>query len=440
MKKIITILLVIFLLLTTFSVASSESTIKTTEYSKTSLPESNLIENVPYVGQYDNFHCAFATKTMIINYFQKNTTLEEIIYLMGNAYSLYLSKISQSRIPTPGVFLSQAPIDSEFIAELFGLSFDYSFEGNGISVKEEYWNSYWNKIKENLSQNIPLETSVSPFKLSSIQNLYDLNENIWNKLNGGHAVVIVGYNESNETVCYNDPATLLYGGEAYGTYAWMSIEKFKDAVETTQGTKYLIYRFQNLTNKKNKSEMMQLAHLHNIEKMKGNKSVYGLEEIDAAENCLLGISALKQLNDFYKKGFNNRTKTIIRYKLNGKLGLQYSLIKYMQKILPNLFDNIPFDYYMFFQNTFDLISIEKTMTAEYLENQTELDFIFEYNSHKLKQEAENWSKIADLYREFKDKGILMNPLKTIKTINEMQETVENIIKIEEDIIQGTLIE
>lgn len=432
-SRILSLGLIILLLLP--GIISAEN-IKSNDIQTSSEPESHLIEGVPYVGQYDNFHCAFATKTMMVNYFEKNTTLEEIIYLMGNAYSLGLSKNSKDdRIPYSGIGLSQSPKDSEFIAELFGLAFDCSYKGNKFSVKQEYWDTYWAEVKENISQNIPIEVCVAPYNLPSIQNLFELNGFIWNKTGGGHAIVIVGYNESNQTVCYNDPLMLLYGNPSFGTYDWMSIGTFKNAVESA-GIKYEIQRFQNVTNQKIKSEIIQIAHLNNIEKMKGNSSVYGTYIVDLTENSFFGINASEKLNDFYEKGFNNRFKTILRYKLNGKLGVKYSIITAMGKKFPYIFDSIPYSYDTFLQNTFDLIAIEKAMTAEYLKNSTILPEICNYDSSLLMQESENWTKISNYYSEFMKKGIFMSLPRALILMNKMEETMENIIAIEEAIIAG----
>ena len=423
------------ILLLLFSYIIPAENIKNLNFEKTSLPESHLIPNVPYVGQYDNFHCAFATRTMLINYFGKNTTLEEVIFLLGNAYSLYISNISRARIPTPGFLLCQKAIESEFVGNLFGLSYDFSYEGDGYFTCQDHWESYWKKLKENISQNIPIETSVSPFKLSTIEDIYNINDFIRNRLNGGHGIVIVGYNESNQTVCYNDPATLYYGKPSVGKYAWMEINELKNAVETTYGTKYLITRYQNISHKLPRNTLLKEAGLNNINKMKGVNNTYTISDIDTTDNCRLGTEAVKSINGFYNKGLNKRTRTILRYKLDGFLGLQYNLIFLIEKSFPNLLDDLPVDYQLLLTNTFDYIALDKIMAADYLKNHTKNTSAFQLHSEKLRYEAENWTKIADLYRDFKIKGLFMRRSKAIETISEMQKIIENIIKIEKEIIE-----
>lgn len=434
MKKIWILVTIYLILATSFSSYSIAKNENTKDFESESIPECHLIDGVPYVGQYDNFHCAYATKTMMINYFQKNTTLEEIIYLMGNAYSSYISKNSRNRVPLSGITLTQTPQDSKFAAQLFGLSYDSSYKGNGFTVKQEYWEEYWYEIKENISQNIPVEVCVSPFHLPSVQKIYGLNEFIWSKIRGGHAIVIVGYNESNQTICYNDPLALLYGNKSQGTYDWVSIETYKRAVETVTGIKYEILRFKNETTQKTKSEIIQKAYQRNIEKLKGNNSAYGSYFIDTTKNCYLGINATEKLNDYYKKGYKNRIRTIINYKINGRLGLKYRTVELMQKTMPNLLDNIPYSYNTFLQNTFNIIAIEKEMTAEYLETQSHRSVIYTNHSKLLKQEAQNWLKIADLYSNFQRKGIFLSTLKAVKTINELKQTMQQIIEIEKQMI------
>ena len=102
---------------------------------------------------------------------------------------------------------------------------------------------YLPKLKENISQDIPFITSVNPFDLPSIQNQYNLPELFWNAIPGGHAIVIVGFNETNQTVCYNDPAAGYFGGDSFGTYAWMTYETLKKAISRTHGDTFSIWRF-----------------------------------------------------------------------------------------------------------------------------------------------------------------------------------------------------
>ena len=101
-------------------------------------------------------------------------------------------------------------------------------------------NIYWNKIKENVSNNNPVLTFNDPVILSSIRNSIskelNLPKSFWDILPdilwdffpclNNHMILIVGFNENNNSICYNDPATDLFGDPKCGTYAWMDKNKF----------------------------------------------------------------------------------------------------------------------------------------------------------------------------------------------------------------------
>jgi len=400
------------------------------------VPQSYLIENVPYVGQKTNFHCAFASQTMIFQYFGINTSLDEVIYSSGNAYSLYYPEPSKNHLPIGGYLISQLPLDLKFLADIYGLSFSIWWAGNGLEIKDEYWNEYWIRIKQNISDNIPISTSVDPFDLPSIRNQFDPTDTFWNKRDGGHGIVLIGFNETNESICYNDPGAGYFGNPEYGTYDWMNLTDFKRAVESTSGTKYLISRFQKIADPQPMLKIIEKSYVRNIEKLKGNESVYDKLYIDNSSACRFGINASKALKEDYEKGIQNRIKTLVTYKLHGRFGIKFQLTKFICSYFPWVFDKTFFNCEIRLQNEFDRIAIEKRIAADVLLNNSDISNICEYGATLLRQEAENWTKISEYYNVFMKKGIFLSLPRALLLMNKMADTMDNIIAIEEAIIAG----
>ena len=92
--------------------------------------------------------------------------------------------------------------------------------------------------------------------------------------------------------------------------------------------------------------------------------------------------------------------------------------------------------------TIENVAIEKKYFAEFLsevqdlltdENMIE---ICRYESVLFEQEAENWTKLAEYYSEFRERGIFMSLLHGIQIIKNMANVTDNIIAIEQAIIYG----
>lgn len=397
-------------------------------------PESYLIEDVPYIGQETYFHCAFASMSMQLNYFGANTTVDEVFFLTGGGFALLYSPLL-SYLPLGSYRLSQLPDDREFLGKQFGLSVNRWIPDYDNMSSEECWNYYWIYVKENITQNIPVSTSVDPFAIPSIQNQFDLPESYWESNDGGHGVVIVGFNESNNTVCFNDPGSLYYGNPELGNYCWMNLTDFRHAVEETSATSYLITVFFDKTDPLSKEEMYQNALNRNIEKLKGNKSAYCKYLVDQLQdyNPYYGINATKTIHQNYGKGINNRIKTIFKYKLIGKFGIKYRAMYFICNYFPEIYDRTPLNSEIRRETELDGISTEKKIVSELLNSKSE---DYNYYSELLHRESENWTKISLELKKFLKRGIFLSLPREIYIMNKMEAIMANIIAIEEAIIAG----
>ena len=187
--------------------------------------DSHVIENpfVPYVGQGNDSYCMYASTTMQIKYFGFNITLPEILHDFGHGYLHFYSRfLPPSRIPFGGSGLSTANFNMDLLADGYNLTFnDGSLYRNNTNIT--LWEEYYTKVKAYISEDIPVQTHLDPYKLTFWNDRFNFS----NETTGGHAVVIVGYNDSNNTICYNDPSAAIFNESENGTYIWERNEVFK---------------------------------------------------------------------------------------------------------------------------------------------------------------------------------------------------------------------
>lgn len=442
-------IVVIQLLLSDLTISSSYFNRFSTSNSE--LSEDHLIENVPYIGQSGPY-CAYASQAMIYHYYGVNTSEKRILYNSGVGFSL--AYLPQTRLVVGGVGTSVYDADREFLASLYGLSYEYWMAPSGLS-DEEAWEEYWLRIKQNISKDIPVWTCAYALFLPSIraaiEDSFNIPEEMWNVIpgllwdlfienaNAGHSIVIIGYNESNQTLCYNDPGVELFSHPEYGEYVWMNLSDYKYAVQIIPkktNISYWVGAFQNLsTTPLNLTDAFNLTLQRNIERMKGNKSAYDNTWSEAE----VGINALKTLKKNFEPGIKNRFITYLKYKYKAPLKSIYKLGIFLNKLLPDLINQTQLEN---MANLYYMISYEKRDVAEYLWeikdllNDTHLSNICRENSILLNQEAENWSKISSYYSLMLKRGSFMTLPRGMITIYFMNKVLDNIIKIEEEIIDN----
>ena len=289
---------------------------------------SHVIKNpiVPYVGQGNDSYCMYASTTMQIKYFGFNITLPEILHDFGHGYlHLYSRFLPPSRMPFGGSGLSTANFNMELLADGYNLTFnDDSLYRDNTNIT--LWEEYYTKVKAYISKDIPVQTHLDPYRLTFWNDRFNFS----NETTGGHAVVIVGYNDSNNTICYNDPSAALFNESENGTYIWERNEVFKKAVESG-GLVYRIWTFEKPSsfNMPTRLERFQKFHEYNIKRLKGDlEYIYGLDidfsQLPLKYRLLLyfyyeilfvsGVNATKTLKQSMQKGVIHRVLTVYFYK------------------------------------------------------------------------------------------------------------------------------
>jgi len=432
--------IVITSLSSSFNVSSSDIYSFSTKNSE--IPDSYLIKNVSYVSQETNFFCSYASSTMVFKYYGINISLIDVLYHSGVGYSEVYRNKQDFRIPRPGWFNCQTSLTYEFISDLYGLSFE-TLVINPNLPDEEKWIKEWTNIKQNISNDIPIAIYVDELVLAADNFGFGIFYPILKQsdLRFGHVITILGYNETNQSICYNDPIYGVYDKSDFGMYRWVDVEKFKTSTRRISENIWALL-FINISKKPTLiEEAFSISHSRNIKKLKGNSSIYS-NNLGKTENTSFGINAVRRLRQDFEEGINNRVFTYYKYKLYNRFGLIYSLMNYLHKSYPLLFkytlDMIVLDDNDIYTN----IASEKNFTADYLNkmkntlNNEDLLEICEYESTLFKYEAENWTKMAEYYSEFRKKGIFMPITQGLKIMNKMADALDNIIAIEEAIISG----
>jgi hypothetical protein len=400
-KKIIGI--VVCMLMITTGVIPVSSTMNKSDEKKSSpleIPDSHIIENVPYVNQGDTMYCGMATPTMVFQYYGINTSLFEVVFNSGFGYSVGY-KIMYPCFCISDYFLAYQYAERQLLAEIYGLKFSYSDYYDPSVSDDMKWQRYWTSAKENISQNIPVIALVRMDKLP----YYVLNQRL------EHYILLVGYNETNNTVCIHDSIVTVYNTSmSSGAYLYIPIDCLKNGVKFLNYT-YLIETFEDTSDEPlSKKDAFDLAHARNIQKMKGDADAYDKEFIQLGSPVhLLGVQAIK----FIKQSYNIRNK--IRLTISDKI-----------KGTDNRF---------FLANNYWAMFVSKYNMSQYLMKKTDLYPNAEYEAAMLYAESGNW-----LLLYFKNMELWSIPIfrlrLQISVMKEIRDIFDVIISIEEDIIHS----
>lgn len=282
------------------------------------LPDHHTIQDVPYVGVETGFDCEYASLSMLIQYLDLNYSYHDLFYLMGGAYTLAsrpklqlmegttnILKVSYPPWPwysSPKLHLDSGSLtcfwekDFDFISQIMGVNFNITYEEEN-SNPEQDWQNYWQRCKNYIVNDIPVWTACDgcaiPWwreHLPEVQGSYERG------LPGPsvHVIVLVGYNEANQTVCYHDmmnsnyskleavnPGEYIWKGNETCEYMWMNISDLKDGVINDANQywyddyKLITMVLEKVDEPLPKSEAFELARSRNIKKIQGwNEEVY----------------------------------------------------------------------------------------------------------------------------------------------------------------------
>ncbi|KAA0002363.1 MAG: hypothetical protein FE048_03955 [Thermoplasmata archaeon] len=428
MRRKVLVLAVAFILFTTSFPSVTTSSVKNNviRCPREIYNDSHIIDNprVPYVKQTTDVYCGEASITMLINYYGFNATIEEILHNLGYGYSLLHIRFIPgiSRIPVGGLGSGSLPSNLDFLASLYNLSFyDYSVRNQPEDI---LWERYWTKVKKLIKDDIPVLTAVDSCSLTYWKEFFkrhNISENETH--NCQHAIVIVGYNDSNGTVCYNDPAVAIFDTEENGTYVFEKKEVFKEAVINAYNGSYCkIWVFKKIPDSLPPSheERFEKAHKRNIKRLKGDFEAYfGFNLSDLPffyrlyfSICYrLGIDATKALKKDFQ-GFN-RIITVNQYS-------KYALLN----------------------DLYEMIYIEKHNASQYLLQNVNISPVCKHDGLLLQKESELWKNITLLIKELNKISRNNSLIKTLilakPLLDEINQLIDKIIEIENAIIGAAI--
>jgi hypothetical protein len=418
-----------------------------------------IIDNFPYVSQETNFYCTYACPTMILKYYGIETSLNEVLFNSGVGYSLIYSHPNLKRFFLSCIATSNWNSDRKFLAEIYGLEYNENRFYDKTKNEDDNWGKYWIEIKKNILNQIPVITIADPIYLNSIRNCIktelnlsdDLMEKIpdylWNFFPCfmNHMIVIIGYNESNNTICFNDPSAEVFGYPDFGKYSWMNLTDFRYAMRLlSQNQPYYSYFtgvFHNITrNSLEINDRFILAYNRNIQRMNGNISFYDTYITDNWNSTDLGINGLNQFVEDINSDYFGRIITINYYRLISTFylfSISYKFYYLFDRFFPSLLNLSDYNSQM---NYCYQLSIEKKDISNFL---WDLQFVYNdsyvseiciFNSNVLKFESENYSKLASNFSEFLGKGLFIKNSYAFNLLNNMEKIINNLIYLEKKII------
>jgi hypothetical protein len=265
--------------------------------------------------------------------------------------------------------------------------------------------------------------------MPSLRNQFKVNDFLWNKLflPSYHVIVVIGYNETNQSICYNDPNAGFYGDGSYGDYAWINLSNFRKAHE--KNNDYCIDTYKQINQPCPKKDAFEKAFRKNIENLTGDFPEYWW--------ACYGINASKKMQMDFSPGKNNSQETSHMYKEYGDTGVNFTIINFMHRLCSILYPHKPniFDIIMAGEEIpFEDIAAGKNCVADYLQNCLIHPSLCKNQSNLLRKESEKWHELSKYYEIFLRKGIFLSDLRAALLMNKMEKLMKNIIDIEEVLI------
>jgi hypothetical protein len=412
--------------------------------------EEHLIKGVPIIGQDTRFYCTISSHTMILNYYGYNLSKYEVLYLMGGGFSLYYVTHRYLK-PFSSVGCAFRPSNYDYIGNLLNIEFQ-PFNANLLLPEDKVWPKIWSCIKENVSQNQPVLINLDGSMLIADNIGIKIPSKIWKliPIHADHAVTVVGYNETNQSICYNDPMYSIFGDEKKGLYRWADTEIFKTAfTKFTMFSPYFPSYYRIKTYQKpenisfNKEEIIEQVYNRNLKRLQGDYRYY-LSDIDFpnsynySANYTYGINASKEIKRIFGENINTQFFTILQYKIAGKLGIKNTFFTNIENLFIESFNkdiSIILDLAVpGYKNVYRTISDEKRIISEVLKDHSSYSKKYELCSDLLKNESEQWSKISEYNRILLNKGFFLTIPKALSLLNQMDQIMDEIIRIEQKIL------
>jgi len=379
------------------------------------LQPSHVINGIPYTAQTEFNYCYYACLTMALNFMGLNTSLDEVLFFGGVGYTHSFN--GDNRLPAPVIYFN------DFL-NLFGVQENDWTARIPDPPSDENWTAYCTRLQDNITNDQPVMTMVYPFSLPSLRTQFAVDNKTWNILfpTGIHAVLVIGYNTTNQSVCYQDPNAGYYGDSRYGDHAWMTLSQLRTAVENCIFHRYRIATLNQTTPPLPRDEAAAAALQMNHFDLEGDSRPG------------FGVNATRQLCDWYSP--ENRTNTSELYEQQGGPSHHVVLIRLMRLLCsvlrplkPNIFDILSIPPH----DPFKQIAAGKNHAADYLNESPFLTW-GKNESRLLRGEALLWNALSYRYQIFLRRGPFISPPSAERMMQTMERLMQDILTVEQTIL------
>lgn len=335
---------------------------------------SEEITGVPYVWQEVNGFCLPSALSMVLQSMGLDLSLYDILAASGSGFSMVSLSVDEAMTFLPGVMVRQIPW-FEFFTDLYGLNMQFyldssteygwnamqilaGWKSNAIDYSDSASLTPLSVLRESIDAGYPLTISVDTYYLPPVD--WDIIRDYVGPLEPGgvgHAIVIVGYNDTTGTVRVHDPGVGLM--EPYYGYPddgrWNYTMNYNALDNAWQSCGYATFRVSNGTGTVTDFEEKLASYIS--QRMIGNRSAY----FEGSENYFyLGTGAdayrgmgldmtLEAIRDYCQYYMEVDKPNAIRYlghNLELMMTMQYMAYRGSLDSLPDLLPSIDLQDYI----------------------------------------------------------------------------------------------